>query len=608
MLSFNVNYGMGKILCILIAVVALFVPRSVFAQSEFLVNSEVSYQILDGNRAKVVHQISIANTSTESHATDYTLNIRGSDVSDVSSYDEVGDHEVIVTEEGGATSIKTIFADSVVGEGNIRKFTIEYSDSSVVNKNGDVVEINIPRLANEAQFESYLVSLKVPSSMGAPAYISPDPDNVVSLGDTNTYLFEKTALNKAGVTAAFGQYQVFSFDLSYHLQNPLALPSHIEVALPPDTSFQKIVFQSLTPPPNEVHQDIDGNWIATYKLGARERLDVRAIGTAQIFASPWKSTTLKDSERSRYLSDSVYWQVDSEEIKSIAAELKTAREIYDYVVNTLDYNYDRVFQGSERLGALGAIGSPANAICTEFSDLFIALARASGIPAREVNGYAHTENKTLQPLSLVADVLHAWPEYWDEDKKVWVPVDPTWGDTSGGIDYFDKLDMKHFSFVMHGGDPTSPIPPGSYKLGANPQKDVFISLGELAPAAIVKPEITLSQKNTLPFQGVKLSVDILNKSGTALYDKKVELYFDGKKQFERDVDALLPYEKRVMEFAVPYGVLGKNIPDEVLLVFGGGEYRYKPDKTPALVRDIAFSSFLTITLVVGAFLVIRRVR
>lgn len=599
---------MGKILYFLVAALLLSLPSDVFAEGGFLVNSEVAYRIIDEHNAKVVHLISIANSTTESHATSYSLKIKGASITSVSAYDTVGDHEVEVTKDSDSTIVKTIFANSVVGEGNVRQFTVEYTDSSVVNKNGDVVEINVPRLSNETQFESYLVRLEVPSNMGSPAFISPEPDNIISLGDNTTYLFDKSALNKAGVTAAFGKYQIFSFDLTYHLQNPLALPTRAEISLPPDTSFQKIVFQSIKPIPDGIHEDPDGNWIATYNLGVRERLDVRAVGTAQIFANPWKTASISDQDRQRYISSSEYWQIGSDEIKKAASSLKNAREIYEYVVNTLDYNYDRVFQTSQRLGALAALESPKNAICTEFTDLFIALARASGIPAREVNGYAYTENKTLQPLALVADVLHAWPEYWDEERGVWAPVDPTWGDTSGGIDYFDKLDMKHFSFVMHGDDPASPIPPGSYKLGANPQKDVFVTLGELAPPQIVKPEITLSQKNSLPFQGLTLSVDVVNNSGSALYDKIVELYFDGEKKYEREVRALLPYEKRVMEFSVPYGILGKNIPGEVLLVLGGAEYRYKPDKTPALVRDVLVSGFIALSVFIGAFLAFRRLR
>ncbi|GAI19887.1 unnamed protein product, partial [marine sediment metagenome] len=68
------------------------------------------------------------------------------------------------------------------------------------------------------------------------------------------------------------------------------------------------------------------------------------------------------------------------------------------------------------MGALKALNSKNPVVCMEFTDLFIALCRAAGIPVREVNGYAHTNNPKLRPLSLTLDVLHAWPEYYDENK------------------------------------------------------------------------------------------------------------------------------------------------------------------------------------------------
>ncbi len=95
--------------------------------------------------------------------------------------------------------------------------------------------------------------------------------------------------------------------------------------------------------------------------------------------------------------------------------------------------------------------------------MFVALARAAGIPAREIDGFANTKNTKERPLSLVKDVLHAWPEYWDKDSESWIMVDPTWGNTTNGIDYFNTLDFDHFAFVVKGKDSSYPVPAGGYK-------------------------------------------------------------------------------------------------------------------------------------------------
>jgi len=82
----------------------------------------------------------------------------------------------------------------------------------------------------------------------------------------------------------------------------------------------------------------------------------------------------------------------------------------------------------------------------EFTDTFITLVRALGIPAREINGYAYAQNDRLRPLGLEQDVLHSWPEYYDFASQTWQQVDPTWGNTTGGLDYFHKFDLDHFTF------------------------------------------------------------------------------------------------------------------------------------------------------------------
>jgi hypothetical protein len=158
----------------------------------------------------------------------------------------------------------------------------------------------------------------------------------------------------------------------------------------------------------------------------------------------------------------------------LAKQYTTPRAIYTYVSQTLGYDYSRVSQTPIRKGAVLALHSPENSICMEFTDLFIAVARAAGIPAREAIGYAYTTNSRLRPLSLVADVLHAWPQYYDSERKIWVPVDPTWSNTTGGVNYFDKLDFNHIVFAIHGKSSDYPYPAGFYRKSGKTTKDVSV--------------------------------------------------------------------------------------------------------------------------------------
>ncbi len=579
------------------ALLVFFSTKEVLAAEDFYISSEVTYRIHEAGGASVKHAITITNATTEKYATDYTLLIRGSGVSDVKAYSEEEEFttKLVASEE---SEVKVFFGTPVAGEGKERKFNVEYFSSAVSKQAGDITEISIPKLTGE-NFSSHVVKLEVPVALGAPAYISPEPNNKLETSGVLIYYFNDLP-SEVNITAAFGEFQVFSFDLTYHLQNPLAWPTEMIIAIPPDTSFQKVYYETISPKPDSIYKDADGNWLANYSLSARERLDVRAMGTAQIFSIPWKIFFSDDVAHARNLAASKFWQVNDPAVIELAKRFLSPKEIYDYVVSTLSYSYEKVSIGGERLGAVDALKNPAQAICTEFTDVFITLARAAGIPAREVNGYAYTDNTKLRPLSLVADVLHAWPEYWDSQKSLWVPVDPTWGDTTGGVDYFTKLDMRHLTFVVHGEDPQNPIPPGSYKLGANPQKDIFVALGNL-PEQKNTPKITISQHTSLPFQGVRLIAKIENSGLTALYDQKVELSYDEQVKLETEIPLLLPYEIRTMEFTLPYGFFGDSTPNKAVLLVGGTGSSFSPDKNPATARDVVA---IVVFIVVGFSIII----
>lgn len=68
--------------------------------------------------------------------------------------------------------------------------------------------------------------------------------------------------------------------------------------------------------------------------------------------------------------------------------------------------------------------------CNEHTQLYVALARAVGIPARIATGVAYVNGKFY---------YHAWPEIWLRD---WVAVDPTFGQF--------PADASHLRFVVGG--------------------------------------------------------------------------------------------------------------------------------------------------------------
>ncbi len=565
---------------------AIFTPKNVFAQEEFIIDVNVNYSVQSTGITKVTHTITLENAQSNLYAQSYLLSLENIEPLKPVSYEGEKQLTLTKTESDDTISLQVEFDNAVVGKGKTRTFTISFEESSFASRTGEVWEISIPRLSESNDFRSYNVNLVVPSSFGNEAYISPNPNNVEASGNTIAYSFNKDSIQETGISAGFGKFQVFSFTLNYHLENPLNKNASTEIAIPPDTAFQKIYYDSIIPAPDEVYLDKDGNWLATYLLEPRERVDVTAMGTVQIYATPREVQAVTTETLQENLYESEYWQTSDPQIQNLASRLRTPKAIYDYVSSTLSYSYNRVKPNVARYGATAALNYPDEAICMEYTDLFIAIARAAGIPAREINGYAYTENPEIQPLSLVADVLHSWPEYWDETRRAWIPIDPTWGSTTGGVDFFNKLDLRHFTFVIHGSDAVTPYPPGSYKLGPSPQKDVFVNFGQLPKEKISKPSINAEVKNGLPFMDTQISVIIRNPGPTAQYNLEPAIYFDKVLAERTIIPVLPPYATYEFRSQIPFSFLGTKTPEKVLAVAANTEVQIPSNKAQVIIYNL----------------------
>ena len=462
---------------IFVALVFIFIIYPSFilpanAEGEISSAQNVTFQVFESGRTHVRHDVSLTNLTTNYYASEYSLFLGFTDLENITATDSLGTLSTEVAPGDDGTNIHMVFNDQVVGKSNVLSFSISYDTEEVASRNGRIWEINIPRIKDSPDLGDYTTRLVVPVSFGKANYIKP----TLSV-PTGALVFQKEDVLR-GISVVFGDYQLFDFSLSYHVKNDKLYPIITEIALPPTTSYQDIILETLDPAPITVYVDRDGNWLARYRLEGSEKLDITAVGRAKIYHTPQKDLLMETGNMDTYLKPQKYWEVADGKITEKAGELKTPKAIYDYVAKTLQYDFDRIEKGLPRAGAAEVMGNPKSAICMEFTDLFIALARSAGIPAREVDGFAYTKNSRLRPLSLEKDILHAWPEYYDSEKKMWIAVDPTWGSTSG-IEYFDIFDFNHFAFVVKGQDSEYPSPAGSYKEASDlDKKDVEVSFAK----------------------------------------------------------------------------------------------------------------------------------
>lgn len=430
----------------------IFAPV-VSASSDFTTDFHSIYTVKD-SEVQVEHIVSLTNNTSHLYTTSYMLAVGGGALEQVTATNGTDVLPVNLSTLGEATTIKVTLTNPLIGEGKVNTFHIKYNTRDLVTRIGNNRELNIPRVTRANEFRQYSRDVIVPSTYGTATYQYPSPTHVEQ-GDTTTYTY--TGSPGESLSLLFGASQVYHLNLGYTISNPTLTKAKTEIALPPPTSYQDIILEKITPSPRSISIDKDGNWLATYELKSHEKLDIEASLYATVYPVPKPSlqTTLSASS----LGADSNWPVGDKTIKTLSHELGSVPHIYSYLIDNFSYDYTRL--GGERLGASKALASPALATCTEFTDTFVALTRALGIPSRELNGYAYGSTAATRPQA--EDRLHAWPEYFDQAKGVWRQVDPTWGSTTGGLNYFDKLDYGHITFVIHGEESTYPLPAGAYE-------------------------------------------------------------------------------------------------------------------------------------------------
>ena len=584
---------------IFIFLLTLFFNQPVKAESIFAVDANVEYKVLESGSTAVTHTITITNNSTYDYAKSYLFELSNLEPKNLKAFEEGSPIPSQLKKEDEKYTLDFNFTTPLTGKGRSRTFIITYEEENLALHSGEVWEVSVPKLINK--YDNYKVTLSVPASFGEEALISPEFFQKTKDGQRFSYIFDGRELERSGVNAVFGKFQTYSLRLNYHLKNDTDKRNVTYIAIPPDTSTQRVIYTNITPSPINIRIDEDGNWLAYFELLPKKDQLVVVEGYAQVFANPIKFLSPYPSTILDNLKSQEYWEADDPKIKEIALHLKTPRAIYNFVTDILTYNYDRVKPGVERLGAKKALNMTNDATCTEFTDLFIALARAAGIPAREINGYAHSDNPKLQPLSLISDVLHSWPEYWDENAQNWIPVDPTWESTSK-IDYFNKFDLKHIAFVIHGTSPTHPPPAGSYK-SDDLKKDVFVEFSTLPEDNRQSIDISHQIKNSFNPFTKKLIINLKNTGTLAYYNVLPKIsYFDEDVEVEV-ISVLPPFATHSISVDLPVGIFSVKSPNLVSVSADHTQKSIYLNKTSFATQQLLV--FLSVLLIFMIFLGIK---
>lgn len=499
-------------------------------EKQFSVDYDITYFIQENGATRVEQRVTLTNLKNEVVPTNYSFSTINTKIIDISA-ESNGKKVTVETNSDDKESGFTVpIVNQSIGKGKQNEIVVIYTTDSFLVKTGDVWNIYIPKIQIPENTEIYNVKIQVPKKLGPKMYFSPTPANEKDNESETIYFLTKNTFKGTGISAAFGKSQRINFKIKYQLENKNIIPAFIKIPLPPDIkNYQQVAYLNLEPKPLKVKAGQDNNFYAFYYVGPKKRVEAVLTGSSKIATIQINPdyggnfSAIPKELLQRYTGEEKYWQTKTKKITETANNLKNpnlnvvrnAQLAYQYVVDNLEYDFDAIKRESvERYGSEAALTKKGVWTCMEFTDLFIALTRAMGIPSREVDGYAFNTGEKNKPLSLnihESDLLHAWAEFYDPNFG-WVQVDPTWGATSG-IDYFSKLDTNRIAFSTRGEDSEHPLPAGSYRFN-NSSKMIEIDYSLDENTNLFKAAFEVEKKITLnPIQLIKGNRKYLIKNG-----------------------------------------------------------------------------------------------
>lgn len=500
---------------------------------------DINYNVREDGQTQVRIAGQLFNPSQDVYISQYSLTLSIPDAENIEASDSKGKINPVIEKNANQTKITLSFNDKVVGTDRPVKFRLNYTTKKISIKSGLVWEINIPKAADFKNIKDYNVAVNIPDSLGPSIYASPKPNSIEKNVTFKIYRYDAGRLSKTGAILSFGPYQLYSFDLKYNLKNSSLLTGMTKIALPPSIfSEQEVVYNQVYPLPQNVETDADGNYLATYKLPAGQTTVITVKGKAKIvnaIRDVDKAGTFSEIPPSFnvYTRPQKYWETENVKIKQIVKEVVgeitpqsnvsvVSQKLFDYVQKTLTYDQNRVKPDLTRFGALEALNKKENAVCMEFADLLVTLTRAAGIPSQLLEGFAYTKDEGSRPA--IGDVLHSWVRIY-LPRLGWIAVDPTWSNTTGGLDYYSHIDTNHFIFAIKGMDSETPYPAGAYKISPDQVGDINVSVVEGETDTTLESVLTgkTSYTSSLFDRDKNMILEIANSGKGTVFGAKLSL-------------------------------------------------------------------------------------
>lgn len=545
----------------------IFVPSSKAADTDIIYN--IDYNLLDRQKAEIIYKIDLKHNKEGSSVSGFSLTVNEVNIEDfkvVSDFGATGTY----SKGDNASVLKIVFpVDKRVRAGNSVSFSIVYKTVDVLKNRGEITDLIIPGFKESVGLKDSKLTIIIPQNYPKINYISNPNHTTKEEKGITSVTYEK--MPNSGVVMSFGEHQNYSFNFNYKINNTTNNESQIaSITIPFEDKNQTLLVDEITPNPYKSFEDFDGNYILEFLIDPNEEITVVIKGYIILKkVEDIDKLKLNENQKKYYTSNIKYYDIGLDlldqkaksEIDSKSNTSEKAQAIYKLVIDTLNYSEEELKKDDrKRLGAREALANPNNAICQEYADLFVGIARSYNIPSRVVAGYAYpTLGYDLPP-----NTLHAWAQFFDEDKGIWINIDPTWEDTSKGFNYFGNLGYNHLPIAIYGYSSENPSLVLSFTPGGNnfdsfiiePVKDADIKISKfVGDSDLEKISLELPEKS---ISGMPINANLILNNPTPYTLRNIDIKIDNN-----TIDINNDYSKLILlsktNISIPIDLKERNI-------------------------------------------------
>ena len=354
------------------------------------------------------------------------------------------------TEYSNETATITVEYPRAIGTNDQLTFSLEYYNFGLLEKTGTLYDLYISGLSKGSVLKTEKQDMFYDTNIYIKKGVLPEINFVlpkpISSNDQDrpgyiVYRFNLDSLLGNSVWMQFGKEQLYKFNITQKavatLGSSLGLNNEYKIIIPRDIAsaelYQKVYIDKMFPIPTKTEYDSEGNFFAYFNIPSTDNEEITIEGYVQVgltgkTVSEENSGKISDYDQAKikdYLNGAVYWEVSNPEIQAKAAELKgnetnvykIIQSTYNFVINKINYSDIKRFGLNNRQGALETLHD-GSGVCMEYSDLFLTLLRAQGIPARAIFGYGYDPliNNTSQEA-------HQWVQVLIPSTNTWLDVD-----------------------------------------------------------------------------------------------------------------------------------------------------------------------------------------